>query len=149
MDIKINSMPYLYYLYTWGGFYNKEFQDIHGYIGGGRNFNTAKEREEYLDTLKQVEIKLNARHLAFRTCEGFNTLVPTILHRVVEYKGNQYYSNNDMGIGYPYGAAEYHMQWKWYPGFNDYPLGEDFDYDKEKFTIIQEWITGSFSQTSK
>ena len=36
------------------------------------------------------------------------------------------------------------MENNWYPGFNDYPLGENFDYNENKVTVIQEWITGSF-----
>lgn len=37
------------------------------------------------------------------------------------------------------------LKTKWYPGCNGYPLGEDFDYENNKVKIIQEWITGAFS----
>ena len=36
------------------------------------------------------------------------------------------------------------MENKWYVGFNDYPMGGDFDYDNEEFEVIQEWISGAF-----
>ncbi len=45
---------------------------------------------------------------------------------------------------YPYSTVEYHIENKWYPGFNDYPLGEDFDYEKNKVEIIKEWVVGAF-----
>ena len=41
--------------------------------------------------------------------------------------------------------VEYIIEEKWYPGFNDYPLGEDFDYNSDGFEVIQEWITGGFN----
>jgi hypothetical protein len=43
-------------------------------------------------------------------------------------------------------VAKYTLKWKWTCGFNDYPLGEDFDYDNNHPKIIQEWITGADQQ---
>ena len=138
-----NPYKYEYLLFTWGGFYNKEHQDKHKEIGGCHYFDNFIERNNYLQKLKDIEFELNAKHLAFTVNEGFHVREHTILHRVILYNNINYYTQNDMGANYHYDAAKYHLQNKWYPGFNDYPLGEDFDYSKVK--IIQEWITGSFT----
>jgi len=81
--------------------------------------------------------------LCLSLSEGYCCNIRTILHRVIEYEGKQYYSSNNMGINFPAQSAAFHMTYKWTPGFNDYPLGEDFDYSKVK--IVQEWITGAFN----
>lgn len=133
---------YEYHLSTWGGFYNDEHKAKHGYEEGDYWFDSATEREMYIDKLKKVEKELNARVLMISTNEGFNTRVKTILHRVIEWEGKQYYSSRDMGYAYPYETAQYILHYKWYPGFNDYPLGEDFNYDNVE--ILEEWISGSF-----
>ena len=77
--------------------------------------------------------------------EGYCCRTRTVLHRVIEWDGKRYYTQLDMGVNYPMDVAQYHLEWKWYPGFNDYPLGEDFDYDNNPVQIIQEWITGAFT----
>lgn len=134
---------YEYHVHTWGGFYNKEHKDIHKKESGDFWFNTKEERQSFIDELRTIEKQLNARHLAMTLSEGYCCRIHTVLHRVVEWQGKQYYSSYDMGINYPFGAAKFHLEWKWTCGFNDYPLGEEFDYHKNKPIVIQEWITGA------
>ena len=142
--IENTVLKYLYRVFTWGGFYNKEYQVIHKQEPGERFFDTKKEAEHYLSELKKTEKKLKANYLVSDTSEGYCCHIPTVLHRVVEWEGKRYYSSYEIDLDFPYESAKYHMEWKWYPGFNDYPLGEDFDYENNKVKIIQEWITGAF-----
>lgn len=139
--------PYEYYLLTWGGFYNEEYQIKHKEISGHHHFESDTDREKYVKKLRRIEKKLGARHLAINRHEGYTCREETVLHRVIEYSGIQFYSKCSMGVGYDYSTAAYHMEWKWYPGFNDYPLGESFNYNNVK--IISEWITGHFLQEFK
>ena len=141
-----NKLKYEYHLLTWGGFYSEEYSKIHNKPEGDFWFDTPEERQKFLDELREVEKDLNARRLAVQLTEGYCCRIRTVLHRVVEWDGERYYSQYDMGINYPFSAAKYHMEEKWRPGFNDYPLGEDFDYYKNNVTIIQEWITGAFHE---
>ena len=145
--VPIYRKPYEYYLLTWGGFYNEEHQIEHKFESGDHYFMSEKSRDGYLASLRTIEEDLNARHLASGTHEGFTCHERTVLHRVIEYAGIKFYSRYDIGVGYDYSSAAYHMEWKWYPGFNDYPLGEDFDYTDVE--IISEWITGAFVQHFK
>lgn len=57
--------------------------------------------------------------------------------------GKRYYSTYEFGAGYEFSVAKYHMTYKWYPGFNDYPLGEEHDYNANPVIIVGEWITGA------
>lgn len=141
----MTDLKYEYHLKTWGGFYNDEYKRVHKLEPGDYWFDTNKEREDYINTLKQIEKDLNARVLMIVKTEGYNCRVSTVLHRVIRYKLKDYYSQYEMGINYPFSTAAYHMEWQWYPGFNHYPLGENFDYENEKFEIVQEWITGAFN----
>ena len=138
-----NQPKYEYHLYTWGGFYNEEYLKVHNKPEGNFWFNTAEERQQFIDELKEIEKKLNARSLAMTLSEGYCCRIPTVLHRVVEWEGKRYYSNHNMGMNYPMNEAKYHLEWKWTCGFNDYPLGEDFDYENNEPKVIQEWITGA------
>lgn len=146
-----NKLKYQYHLLTWGGFYNNEHKEKHGFNEGDYVFDTEKERSEHIEKLKEAELLYpEAKMLAISTSEGYNCNIRTTLHRVVEYEGKEYYSNYDMGINYRYSAAKYHMEYKWYPGFNDYPLGEDFNYNKlDEYQIKQEWVTGAFSDLNE
>ena len=137
------ELKYQYHMHTWGGFYNDEYKSKHKHEPGDYFFNTDTERQAHIKELKRIETMLNAKHLMITQTEGYACNIRTVLHRVVEWKGKRYYSSYDMGINYPISAAKYHMEWKWYPGFNDYPLGEDFDYDTNQVTVIQQWITGA------
>jgi hypothetical protein len=141
----MNDLKYEYHLFTWGGFYNEGYLKIHKKPQGDFWFNTEKDRNKFLDELKDIEIELNARCLAFTVSEGYCCRINTVLHRVIEFNRERFYSSCDMGINYEFSAAKYHLEWKWTPGFNDYPLGGDFDYSKVK--IIQEWITGANQET--
>ena len=138
-------MKYEYLLHTWGGFYNKEYQIKHKESQGLHFFETKEARNEYLEKLRKIEKDLNAIHLAVVKSEGYNCRIVTTLHRVIKFDEKEYYSKYEFSPNYPYNAAEYHLEYKWQPGFNDYPLGDDFDYENNKVEIIQEWITGAFA----
>lgn len=140
----MKNLKYEYHLKTWGGFYNNEYYKIHGLKGGDFWFDTLEARQEYIDKLKLIEIDLHAVRLMIKLTEGYCCRIRTKLHRVIQFDGKQYYSKYDIGVNYPFNAAQYHLQYKWYPGFNDYPLGENFDYNNVE--IIKEWITGAFSE---
>ena len=142
----MKSPKYQYHVKTWGGFYNDEYKNIHKKECGDFIFDSKKERDSFVTELKEIEEQLDARFLVTDFTEGFCCNIRTVLHRVIEYKGKQYYSYCDLGINYPFHVAKYHMKWKWYPGFNDYPLEEDFDYDTEEVLIIKEWITGAWQE---
>lgn len=139
------KLKYEYHLLTWGGFYNEEHQKIHKQISGDFWFNSNEDREKYIDELKEIEAKLGAKYLVVLCTEGYNCRVRTKIHRVCEYKGKQYYSEYDMGINYGIDESAYHLEYKWYPGFNDYPLGEQFDYSNPEFKIISQWVSGAFN----
>jgi len=143
----MDNLKYEYHILIWGGFFNKEYKDIHKIESGDYYFDSEKKRYNFLLKLKKISIKLNAKMLMHSFTEGYNCRTDTILHRIIRYDGREYYSWYNMGKNYPYDAAMYHLEWKWNPGFNDYPLGDDFDYEKHMFKteIIQEWITGAFS----
>ena len=143
MSNKNEEPKYEYHLYTWGGFYNNEYTKIHNKISGDYWFNTFEERQQYIDELKSIEEKLDARVLMISLSEGYCCRINTVLHRIIEWEGKRYYSEYDMGINYPFSPAKYHLQYKWKCGFNDYPLGEDFNYDNNQPKVIQEWITGA------
>ncbi len=138
-------MKYEYYIHVWGGFFNDEYKRVHCFQPGNYFFDTLKEREDFISTLREIEEKMDARHLGISMSEGYHCRIETKLHRVTKYNGKEYYSEYNLGCSYPIDAAKYHMENKWYPGFNDYPMGEDFDYHKKKFKVVQEWITGAFS----
>ena len=138
------GIKYEYMLHTWGGFYNDEFKSIHGHIGGSHYFDTKQKRENYLDMLQGVSDRLNAKCLVSTLEEGYHTRTPVVAHRVSSFKGETYHTIYDFPPCYPYDVALYHLENKWYVGFNDYPLGEDFDYDSNDVKVEAEWITGAF-----
>lgn len=135
---------YEYHVLIWGGFFNDEYAKIHNIKEGDYWFNNESERDKFIRELKLIETKLSAKHLMISKSEGYHCRTRTELHRIIKFKNKEYYSKYDMGVNYPYDAAMYHLEWKWYPGFNDYPLGEDFDYNTNEIKVIQEWITGAF-----
>lgn len=141
---KLSEPKYKYHVLTWGGFYNDEFKNIHKLEEGDFIFDTKEERNKFINERKDIETKLNVHCLCFYETEGFCCDIRTVLHRVIDFNGKQYYTQYDIGINYPFEAAKYHLENKWCPGFNDYPLGEDFDYTKVK--IIKEWITGAMQE---
>lgn len=137
-----NKIKYEYLLHTWGGFYNEEYQLIHKEVEGYHYFNSKLERKSYINKLRAIEDELKAHSLVMTKSEGYNTRVSTILHRVIKWEDKEYYSKYELSPNYSYEIAKYHLENKWYPGFNDYPLGENFDY--ENVETVQEWITGAF-----
>lgn len=136
------ELKYQYHLLTWGGFYNDHHK--HSYKPGDYLFDTKEEREQYIEELEKTSKELNAHVLMISRTEGFNCDIRAVCHRVIRYKGQLYKSEYDMGINYPFRGAQYTMNYKWTLGFNDYPLGEDFDYDNGEVEIISEYITGAF-----
>ena len=140
-------MKYQYRLYTWGGFYNSCYQDIHNQEEGFHYFETWGDRENYINNLKSLEKELGAFHLMIDVSEGYDEAFEiTTLHRVVRFGGVDYYSTNQIPNVSSYELAVFIMEDKWYPGHNDYPLGENFDYSyQSSYEIVQEWITGSFT----
>jgi len=137
-------MKYEYMLLVWGGFFNKEFQDIHKIEEGYYYFDTAEERETFVKKLRSIEEDLGAWYLMTLTQEGYHLRKDVILHRVTRFEGKDYHTSTEQIRGCSFETAKYHMENKWYLGFNDYPLGEDFDYDSDKVEVIAEWIEGCF-----
>lgn len=134
---------YEYFLFTWGGFYNKEHVEKHGFTKGGKMwFDTKEDRDNYIKLLDQIAEKHNAKHLVRVIDEGYDTREVPTCHRIVEYKGKYYYDSDSYSWPTEVSTMEYHMEWKWTPGFNSYPLGEDFE-DYENVNTVMEWITGA------
>lgn len=144
------DLKYEYHVQTWGGFYNDEYKKHHNHERGDHYFDTLAERDTYVSILKHIEQKHGCNMLAMTTSEGYNCRVRTVLHRVIRYENKDYYTNYDIGVNYEHSPAQYHLDYKWTCGFNDDPLGEDFDYDTNlengNIKIIQEWITGAFTE---
>lgn len=140
----MKDIKYEYFVHTWGGFYNEHNKEVHKQEEGSKWFNTKEERDKYIDNLYKLCDSLNTPDacLAKVVAEGYNTRELPTCHRVVEYEGKEYYTKYDWEWSASYSNLRYWMEYKWYPGFNDYPLGEDFDYSKVK--VVQEWITGAF-----
>lgn len=138
-------MKYEYMLQTWGGFYNKEYKKIHKQEEGYNYFDTKEERASYVRELRRIERALDANHLVVKLEEGYHTRVVVIAHRITRYKGKDYHTTWDFSPCYPFESAVYFMENKWYLGFNDYPLGEDFDYDNPEVSVVAEWIEGALS----
>jgi hypothetical protein len=97
---------YEYMLHTWGGFYNKEFQEKHGYKSGYFWFDTEEEREAYILKLKEAEEKYNARVLAISRVEGTHTRFKTIGMIIFTYQGKEYPYEHDFGYMFPFDWAE-------------------------------------------
>ena len=137
---------YQYHVLTWGGFYNTEHKAIHQLEPGDYLFDTQEARDAFIAERRALETKLDAECLMVSLSEGFHCDVRTVLHRVSEYKGKRAYTTYDLGINYNLSTAAYHLQNKWYPGFNDYPFGDDdgiYDKGNPDFKILDEWITGA------
>ena len=68
--MKNKDLKYQYLLYTWGGFYNEQYQVKHKEKAGRHLFETHEERQNYIDKLREIEKILNARHLGITGSEG-------------------------------------------------------------------------------
>jgi hypothetical protein len=134
---------YEYYLVTWGGFYNDEHKSKHGLEEGNFWFDTAGERQSFIDARRKIEEELNATVLMIDEKEGYSTREKTTLHRVCRFKGKEAYTEYYLGYCNSISVVQFMFEYKWYPGFNDYPFGEDFDYEAQDFEIVQEWSTGA------
>ena len=140
----VSTTPkYQYHVKTWGGFYNVEHKAIHGLSKGDYFFDTEEERSQWIAERKEISERLNANALVFTETEGYTCNVRTVCHRITRFEGRKYYTTSDLGVNYSYSAAMHWMEYKWYPGFNDYPLGDEFDYENIKLKT-HEWITGAF-----
>lgn len=137
-------MKYEYMLKVWGGFFNKEYRDQHNIEEGYYYFDKCEDRSVFIKKLEDIEKNLKAHYLMVDCREGYNLRTDTVLHRVINYQGKDYHSSRNLGRGYPFYAAETFLENNWYLGFNDYPLGEDFDYSSEDIEVVSEWIDGSF-----
>jgi len=107
--VNFDNEKYEYLLHTWGGFYNDEHKAKHGLEPGYFWFDTAEERKRFLDELREVEKKYNARCLASSFEEGKHVRYRTIARMKLIYKGKKYLYEDDFGFGYPVDAAEF--QW--------------------------------------
>ena len=137
---------YQYHVLTWGGFYNTEYKAVHGLEPGDFLFDTESERSAFIAARRALETKLGAMHLMVSLSEGFHCDVRTTLHRMSEFRGKCVHTTYDLGVNYNLSTAAYHLQNKWYPGFNDYPFGDDdtiYDKGNPDFKILDEWITGA------
>ena len=141
----IEKIKYKYALLVWGGFYNEEHLRRHQETEGYYYFDTKEEREEYLNKLISISKKINVEYLTYEKNEGYCCRKIPVVHRVIKFKGNEYYTSASMLHGCSYDQAKYYLECKWRLGFNDYPLGYDFDYDSGGIEIVQEWITGAFT----
>ena len=125
---------------TWGGFYNDNHKKKHGYEPGYKWFDHRWQRDEYIQMLKDTSDRLNAKELAVSTEDGYHTRVETVLHRLCSYNNQIYKSEYSMGYGYPLDSAKYHMEYKWYPGCNDYTCIDD-EKDIGEVKTLLEYIT--------
>lgn len=98
---------YEYLLKTWGGFYNKEHQDIHGFEEGYFWFDTQEERKEYIDKLKKTEEELKALYVMTVLSEGYFTRYKTIAKVILIYKDKKYPVDYNFGFNYPERSAEF------------------------------------------
>lgn len=142
---------YEYFVHTWGGFYNKEHKEKHKQEEGSRWFPNKEERDVYVKSLEYLSKQLNAKMVIVHIAEGYNTRNLPCIHRVVEYKGSRIYSFNQWYWPDTASTLEYHLKYKWYPGFNDYAVQNAFPDEEinwEEVKIVQEWLTGDFEVES-
>ncbi len=145
---KMKEVPkYKYTLHTWGGFYNDDVVG-HDFKEGGYSFNTKVERDTRVDILQKKAKELN-QIVCINKDEGYTTDQHTTLHRISSYKGKEVYTTCVIdSIYYPMDSALFYIGNSWYPGHNDYPFGDDFDYtnfeENPDFIVKAEWITGAF-----
>ena len=142
----MNKPLYEYLIHTWGGFYNSHNKQKHGFEEGTRYFTSKEGRQTYLDRLEEEKDKLKTPDacLVYQLAEGFHVRNLPCCHRIVEWEGKQYYSYRQWNYPTSTSSLKYYMENKWYVGFNDYPLGDDFDYENNEVKVVQEWVTGAF-----
>ncbi len=143
----MKNLKYEYSLKTWGGFYNEYHKAIHKEEEGDHYFSTEVERDEYLKKLKKISGSEISKTLVSNKDEGYHVRDLPTAHRVIRIDGKEYYSSRSGFSSHTLDNMVYMLEHTWTTGFNDYPLGEDFDYDNADIEIVQEWITGSFTFT--
>jgi len=84
-DISFDKEPYEYFLYTYGGFYNSEFQKKHGFIKGTHWFESEEDRQAYIHKLNKLTISTLNYNLFMTKDEGRHTRYRTILTVVMEH----------------------------------------------------------------
>ncbi len=140
---------YEYGVHIWGGFFNELNPYKHDIKRGSHYFDTEQERDDFIKLLRKHETEgrkvYRLSTIATHKTEGVGIRNHSCCHRIVEYKGVHYYSKNQWSWVEDVEALKYHMEWKWYPGFNDdvveETLKEDVDY--KEVTIVEEWVTGT------
>lgn len=135
-------MDYEYCLYTWGGFYNEEYWCKHQQSPGAHYFKTAEDRDRYENSLRSIESEMSAYSLMTVKWEGRDARFPITCHRTIRVNGFEITTHYDVAPIRTLEGAVYILEHKWYPGVNDEPFGEDFDYSTVK--IVNEWVTGPF-----
>lgn len=98
---------YEYMLQTWGGFYNDEYREKHGYTGGYFWFDTAEERQRYISELREAEDKFGARILVIDIKEGSDLRQRTVAKMTFSYMGREYQHEEDFGFAFPEENARY------------------------------------------
>lgn len=107
-----SNEKYEYLLHTWGGFYNPEYQQIHGKKEGYFFFDTMKELQDYLHELRLIEKALDAFQLMSSIYEGRHVRYRTVAKMKFVFEGNEYEYEEDFG----YGLEVDHAEWMFYEG---------------------------------
>jgi hypothetical protein len=134
-----NPEKYEYAVETWGGFYNPEHKEKHGLEPGTYYFDSKEKRDEFMKERRIIEHNLKANYLMFSVAEGKNLRMRYWLFRETTSGSQTVKTRRSMCVDTTKEQAEYHLEYKWYPGFNDYPFGEYFDYDNG-IDNINEWV---------
>jgi hypothetical protein len=140
-------MKYQYGVNLWGGFFNDEHYEIHKKESGNFVFDSKEDRETFISDLKAIEKRLNAKVLMTSEYEGYLCHEPIILHRISKFDGVEVHTTRELFRCEPYSSCEYMLEYKWYLGFNDYPFGEEFDYENNEVESVS-WIEGRFEYKS-
>lgn len=135
------KLKYEYLLKTWGGFYQLPKNP---FKPGDYYFDSEEERRKYIEKLELKNTELEYSGMVLYKEEGYNVRHFPTLHRISSHKGELKHTTWEHFQNITAHTAEYSIENKWYPGHNDYPFGEDFDYDSPDFKIEEEWIEGKF-----
>ncbi len=142
------EVKYEWVLQTWGGFYNKHYQEQHKEVPGYQWFETEAQLIKEVDRLRRLERDYREQDRVTgttSTCclvtdvnEGYDTRLMTTLNVIVQYRGKTWHITRDMGYGYPTSAAEYHMEWKW--DSNYWIDGSWVDDAATECKVLDSWI---------
>jgi len=108
--MNFENEKYEYLLHTWGGFYNEEHKAKHSFEPGYFWFDTAEDRQNYLNRLLEIEKKFQAHCLAYDFEEGKHVRYRIIARMKLVYNGKEYPYECDFGFGYPVHSA--HFMWE-------------------------------------